>query len=39
MGNCEIDPNAPLTPCERVCIGLLILAALACLAACMEAFW
>lgn len=34
----EIDPNAPLSPCECVCIGTLLLIASVCIAACLGVF-
>lgn len=34
---CEIDPNAPLTPFERACVGILALFTMGCVAACLGA--
>lgn len=39
MGNCEIDPNAPLTPVERLCVGALLLFAGLLLFACFTNAW
>ena len=36
MGNCEIDPNAPLTPWERAYLGIVVLYAMACLFAAVK---
>lgn len=39
MCNCEIDPNAPLTPLERLCFGALLLFAGILLFACLTNAW
>lgn len=39
MCNCEIDPNAPLMPVEKLCVGALLLFAGVLFFACFTNAW